>query len=321
MKKQKKAKPKRKQKLQENKHQEGDMKNDWVDDLKWMPSSNHQEVNQQSDAMFSIISWNVLADSYCSYRSHRNLPLKFQRHVFDGNQRQHHVRQALRRFTSCLGGEEPILALQEVDGPLMVMDTLKKLGYAGLESPTSKGGKNGRVDACGLYYPKEHWKLLKEETLRLDDLASLRSSSAVPPSARNNLQGLQTSFLRKNMALLVRLVHKKTNREIVMAVLHLYWNREYFSVLFFVPEMKMNLQSRRDSKLRIRQGKSHAVEGRSFLSNSNLRCIILYVLLQLCQIHYILQKAKLFCNRDGKENTPFIVCGDFNRCAYVLVCN
>lgn len=65
---------------------------------------------------FSIISWNVLADAYCSRSSHKNLPPKFQSRVFNRNQRQHQIRQTLRLFDSKLSAD--LIALQEVDPPL-----------------------------------------------------------------------------------------------------------------------------------------------------------------------------------------------------------
>ena len=65
---------------------------------------------------FSIISWNVLADAYCSRSSHKNLPSKFQSRVFNRNQRQHQIRQMLRLFDKKLSAD--LIALQEVDPPL-----------------------------------------------------------------------------------------------------------------------------------------------------------------------------------------------------------
>ena len=65
---------------------------------------------------FSIICWNVLADSYCSRSSHKNLPRKSQSRVFNRNQRQHHVRQTLRFLDEKLSPD--LIALQEVDSPL-----------------------------------------------------------------------------------------------------------------------------------------------------------------------------------------------------------
>eukprot|EP00980_Cylindrotheca_fusiformis_P027795 scaffold22560_cov135-Cylindrotheca_fusiformis.AAC.6 len=218
MKKQK-SKPKRKAKKQTR---EGANRSSWVDDqLEWLPLA-----DQSSSDEFSIISWNVLADAYCSYRSHKKLPLKFQRHVFDRHQRQHHVRQILRRFVTSLGN--PILALQEVDKPLEVYLALQELGYGGIETATSPEGNSGRVDACGLYYHRDEWACLHHEEISLDDLATLRSKMAkdAAPATKNNLRGLQTSFLKKNMAVLVRLKNIQSKKEFVVAVLHLYWNRE-----------------------------------------------------------------------------------------------
>ena len=85
-------------------------------------SLNHQEgCSGQSEHHIphddvTIISWNVLADSYCSRSSHKNLPSKFQSQVFNRNQRQHHVRQILRLFETKLSPD--LVALQEVDPPL-----------------------------------------------------------------------------------------------------------------------------------------------------------------------------------------------------------
>ncbi len=91
-------------------------------------TSTHEEVEEKLDDEmkeddntqvlhdFSIISWNVLADSYCSRSSHKNLPSKFQSRVFNRKQRQHHVRQTLRLFDTKLSPD--LIALQEVDAPL-----------------------------------------------------------------------------------------------------------------------------------------------------------------------------------------------------------
>lgn len=198
--------------------------NSWVDEhLDW--ESNAE--NESSTSEISIVCWNVLADAYCSYKSHKHLPLKFQRHVFDHHQRQHHVRQILRRFSSTLAPD--LMALQEVDPPLEVAGCMKELGYDGVETPTSPGGKDGRVDSCVLYYSRNRWACLEHQIIRLDDLATMCSkpSSGVPFFGRNNLQGVQTSFVRKNMALLVRLKNLHDNTQLVVAVLHLYWNPSY----------------------------------------------------------------------------------------------
>lgn len=83
---------------------------------------------QESDCTVSVISWNVLADSYCSRSSHKNLPSIFQSRVFNRNQRQHQVRQMLRLFNDKLSPD--FIALQEVDPPLEgTVDNISEQGY------------------------------------------------------------------------------------------------------------------------------------------------------------------------------------------------
>ena len=56
------------------------------------------EATETPTLSVGIVCWNVLADSYCSRRSHRNLPLLYQNHVFDRQKRQDNIRQILKRL-------------------------------------------------------------------------------------------------------------------------------------------------------------------------------------------------------------------------------
>lgn len=236
----KKQKAKEKKKKKSNKESSStESKPNWVEDrlLEWL-GSDSGSTSCEADHDISIISWNVLADSYCAPRSHPHLPKKFQRHVFDRPQRQLHVRKTLQRLATTV--KPSLIALQEVDGPLMVGECMNELGYQGIQTPTSPAGNGGRVDACCLYFQTSVWTFVQSEVVRLDDLAimssSSSSSSSLPTYSRsttnNNLQGVQTSFIRKNQALLVRLQHIQSNRHVVVAVVHLYWNpaHEYVKV-------------------------------------------------------------------------------------------
>ena len=94
---------------------------DDIDDSDSLTSTDYQPLNnevgeEQLLRDISIISWNVLADAYCSRSSHKNLPSKFQSRVFNRNQRQHQVRQTLRLFDTKLSPD--MITLQEVDPPL-----------------------------------------------------------------------------------------------------------------------------------------------------------------------------------------------------------
>ena len=253
-----------------------------------------KQAQKEINEWISIISWNVLADGYCTMRSHQHLPLKFQRHVFDRPQRQHHVRQTLKHVLTPLAD---ILCLQEVDEPLGIHPCMTELGYDGIATPTSAGGKDGRIDSCALYYRPDVWTLIQSEIIRLDDIATMCTRKRSTTRSRNsnnnsnnhdnnndntwnspftsshptstttsNLQGLQSSFCRKNMGLLARLQHAQyKHRQIVVGVVHLYWNPAYEYV-------------------------------------------------KLCQAHYVMLRAKAFCQQEDRNNTiiPFILCGDFN---------
>ena len=234
----------------------------------------------------SLVCWNVLADSYCSRSSHKNLPMTYQTQVFNRKQRQHSVRQTIKLLDAKL--LPSLIALQEVDPPLELSSSkcLTQLGYGCIETTSCPDGKVGRVDACGLYYRQTEWTCLEYETVQLDELAILRSSasstieassaeiiasvsvpgndvhdiksekeekrtpsttcsssdSSYPKRRRSNsninkkskkknnnasLAGLQRSFVRKNVALLVRLGHIPTGRRLVVIVAHLFWNPSY----------------------------------------------------------------------------------------------
>ena len=126
---------------------------------------------------------------------------------------------------------------------------MKSLGYGVVETVASPDGGVGRVDSCGLYFREDGWKCLNHETIRLDDLAILRSSSqsddegvhttniatkrskeraATSGNERGgSVKGFERSFLRKNVALLATMEHKPSRRQILIVVCHLFWNPAY----------------------------------------------------------------------------------------------
>ena len=134
-------------------------------------------------------------------------------------------------------------ALQEVDPPLQIASCLAECGYQGHETATDPSGRIGRVDSCALYYRQDTWKSVDVESIRLDDLASLCSRNrggTFHSSTRASLEGIECSFLRRNMALLVRLQHLQSGREIVIATAHLFWNPSY-------PEVKVMFNKQNDT--------------------------------------------------------------------------
>jgi uncharacterized protein with PIN domain/mRNA deadenylase 3'-5' endonuclease subunit Ccr4 len=284
------------------------------------PSSSQQQVS------VSIVSWNVLAQTYCTRRSHPQLPHAAAKVVFLPSKRKKRILQVLEQLAAAaatttttankeqeaqeeedvtsddgsrsrssendVGGHDDdngcggvdIFCLQEVDLP-EVGKHLATLGYVGVETPRiAGGGSGGRADSCVVYAnSKRGWHVLENEIIRLDDLAtvsSTTSSTGSSSSSSTNFQGLQTSFLRRNAAMLVRLQYipptptssssgiaaaATPTTTIVVANAHLYWHPGYEYV-------------------------------------------------KLCQVHYILQRARAFLRtiHGGKREEPLILCGDLN---------
>lgn len=198
-------------------------KENWVDKLEFIPLQNDASFSSRASSQVRIVSWNILAESYCTRRSHRQLPSLYQHCVFSPHLRRALLCQTLQRFCH----EQlhvDVLCLQEVDMENVLDSSME--GYDSVLTPTTKGGSGsgGRVDACAIYFRKENWRLVDQELVRLDDLATLGRQ---PFSTESNLQGLSTSFLRRNVAILCRLEHVRTKQRMVVCNAHLYWNPEY----------------------------------------------------------------------------------------------
>jgi mRNA deadenylase 3'-5' endonuclease subunit Ccr4 len=276
--------------------------------------SNNDAINNKADSSdtinndtaskslaITIVSWNVLAQSYLSRSSQSHLPSTSQSVVFSSHERQRCIREVLADITemSTISGEGvDVVCLQEVDMEA-VSQCLRKQGYKGVETPRydkeqrrraqaqksnhnnnnkrnkSKGSSKGsssnnkkketsgvtvdadnedptedttadRPDGCLVYINSERWSIVEHKVIRLDDLASLPPSSTTPTdstegedaengsksndellNSASTLLGLQKSFLRRNVALLVRIKHNATGRTVVVANTHLFWNPVY----------------------------------------------------------------------------------------------
>jgi mRNA deadenylase 3'-5' endonuclease subunit Ccr4 len=126
----------------------------WVDKLAFVPINNSTSGSKQTHDSIAtttrirIVSWNILAESYLTRRSHRELPRLYQNCVFSPNAWRAVLHKRLQHFCEL---DVDILCLQEVDLPLEI---LKECGYDSILTPTAKegNGTGGRVDACGIYF-------------------------------------------------------------------------------------------------------------------------------------------------------------------------
>lgn len=178
-----------------------------------------------TNCFVSIISWNILAETYCRRRSHRNLPPSSQKEVFDRERRRQHVKRTLSMLLT-QNKNVDVVCLQEVDRP-EVIDTMCELGFASFASSSPMavkgGGVGGKVDAVYTFVNKNVWTIEEELMVRFDDLAHRRANGMDFTTSRH-LQGIQHSFLRKNAAILIRIRHRQTGRTAVVANAHLFWN-------------------------------------------------------------------------------------------------
>eukprot|EP00977_Amphora_coffeiformis_P029799 scaffold42806_cov237-Amphora_coffeaeformis.AAC.3 len=221
---------------------EESIRSSWVDRVRFgtTPATNIDDTAEEEEedtSWISLISWNVLAHSYCSRTSQRNLPLEYQKVVFHPAKRKQQILDILGRLAT---EEADILCLQEVD-----MDeigaSLRQLGWEGVETPRQRngGGSGTKIDSCIVYVNPEHWKILEHKVVTFDDLATLSTSESrqgdenhISCLATSNLQGLQQSFLRRNVGLIVRLEDIHTGKTFVLANTHLFWNPNFEYVKF-----------------------------------------------------------------------------------------
>jgi hypothetical protein len=98
----------------------------WVDELAFVPVQPHRRVEDADDSL-SIVSWNVLAESYCSPRSHPNLPKKYQSKVFTPIQRRKVLQTILQHKVMVT---TDVLCLQEVDLREIGESRLKRIVFS-----------------------------------------------------------------------------------------------------------------------------------------------------------------------------------------------
>eukprot|EP00956_Cyclotella_meneghiniana_P018169 scaffold30025_cov59-Cyclotella_meneghiniana.AAC.7 len=217
----------------------------WVDNLQMQPISTNPSNNNNDAFEFNIASFNVLAESYISPRSHPNLPAPHAAVVFDKTKRRALLIDTLRRFcspsssSSSATNKWDIIALQELDllsNDEGVLPALKSWGYDIVHTPTID-----RRDCCAVVFDKAKFRVVKWEVVKFDDLATLagvtnttggdekkteknannnnqhvpNNTNGCTKSNNNNnndngnvkseLTGMVRSFLRRNYAILAHL--------------------------------------------------------------------------------------------------------------------
>lgn len=280
----------------------------WVkSDLRIQPISSSSSSSSSSDdtrVQITIASFNILAESYLTPRSHK-LPTEYQAVVF-----QRHLRRRLLCDTiKILAKQFDVLCLQELDKRLwdVVVTCFAELGYnyvhsyrsgtthtsqSDTSSPTSSNTNTTSTiidgnerkkeeyrpgDGCAIFYCASKWKCISYEAVQFDDLAeehdtrynkpSSASTNTPTNSSSHALCGIIESYKRHNTALVVAFQSVvQPAQEVIVGNMHLYWNP-------------------------------------------------LYEYVKLSQAHYLMKRVKNFADiqfGSDAEHIPVIICGDTN---------
>ncbi|KAL7518345.1 hypothetical protein ACHAWX_003186 [Stephanocyclus meneghinianus] len=218
----------------------------WVEKMRMEPLSSSESRsktarisgnngNDSDPLQFNIASFNMLAESYLSPRSHPGLPPSYAEVAFDTLKRRQLLVDTLKRFCcppSANKGDSQwdhvkwdILALQELDllAPNEhVLPALSSWGYQVVRTPTDQ-----RRDCCAVVFDTNKFRLVEYEIVKFDDLATLRTKRMV------------RSFLRRNCAIIAHLETRtdkpdsgnedsnNESRSFIVASAHLYWHPGY----------------------------------------------------------------------------------------------
>eukprot|EP00978_Attheya_sp_CCMP212_P000658 scaffold1312_cov54-Attheya_sp.AAC.2 len=201
----------------------------WVDRVVWEGESpsNSKEEEEERQELLTVVSWNVLAESYLTPRSHTHLPEDYQAVAFTPHERRRILRRTLQHFQDVLRVD--VICLQELDEVLfdeVVSDVLSRQ-YKCVSTPTER-----RVDSCAIFYRHSQWQLQGPATIiQLDDLVGPKPKNRTK-NRRNDktvaLRGMVSSYLRRNAAILAsfqRVNHPE--HRVTVCNCHLYWHPGY----------------------------------------------------------------------------------------------
>ena len=155
----------------------------WIRNLKLVSVPSTGNAGLQ----ITIASFNILAETYLTPKSHPNIPSKYEEAVFD----PHHRRQLLFQTIQNLVKTFDVLCLQEVDAALWeeVVTCFAELGYDYVHTyrgttkvtryPSDDANSSfkyrnseteSRSDGCAIFYCSYKWECFAYESVQFDDL-------------------------------------------------------------------------------------------------------------------------------------------------------
>ena len=301
------------------------MSRDWTERLNFesicatKTSLNENEVHLE----FSVCSFNVLADAYCTKRSHRNLPIASAEIAFNRDLRGKLLLDTLDKLASLFD----IICLQEVDDALekLIVDHMMKLNYSyvyaprngkprtpdnvmknHLETGKNRGARNKyytdkaegvadkRSDGCATFFSNKKWKCKSFDVINFDDLAD-PERPLINGGENIGDEIVETEPTETRTCKPIRSAKKKNKDHPCQGVVASYKRRNAALLL----ELQQVQYPQYNSKNLI-------------VANTHLYWHPGYEYVKLAQAHYLTHRIQHFQQWCGKGDTAVIVCGDMN---------
>ena len=290
------------------------------------PPTDGSKAETEADSItFNILSFNVLAESYLTPRSHKNLPPASSEVVFNKELRRNLLKHTLEKLANSFD----IICLQEVDDYLrkVIVESLTALGYSfvyaprggipltssdvplGRDIPSMSVQVDKRSDGCATFFSKSKWKCVNYSIVNFDDLAE---DDRLPLNEHaSTLLDVSTPMVDSNSP-------KKKNKQ-----------KKQTALSGIIASYK-----RRNAALllELEQIQSPSKARRVVVANAHLYWHPGYEYVKLSQAHYLLHKVKHFVAKSVEENKlrqgddevkdekpTVIVCGDMNSKPYSVV--
>lgn len=155
----------------------------WVNRLRMVPIADGEKPNRSRGTAleFNVASFNVLAESYLTPRSHPNLPKNYADTAFNSTKRRELLLSTLGRYCGGDSGDDTarkpadqkwdVLALQELDllrPEEEILPAFEKWGYQVVQTINEQ-----RKDCCAIAFDRKRFELVRYDVVQFDDLASL----------------------------------------------------------------------------------------------------------------------------------------------------
>lgn len=301
------------------------MSRDWTEKLNFESiSATKTSLNENEEHLeFSVCSFNVLAEAYCTKRSHRNLPISSAEIVFNKDLRGKLLLDTLDKLVSLFD----IICLQEVDDALqkLIVEHMTKLNYSYVYAPRSgkprtsdnvmknhletgknRGARNKyytdkaegvadkRSDGCATFFSNKKWKCKSFDVINFDDLAD--PERPLINGGGNLGDTIAETEPVETRTKPIRSAKKKNKDHPCQGIVASYKRRNAALLL----ELEQVQYPQYNSKNLI-------------VANTHLYWHPGYEYVKLAQAHYLMHRIQNFQQWCGKNDTQaVIVCGDMN---------